>query len=153
MMRVVFRPPHESDLDRLAARMREMDRRECELIAGLPPRQALAECVANSEGRAMLAEIDGEPVCVFGVSEASMLGGDGYPWMLCAEGVERHARALLVLTPRFLGEMRAQYERLSNVVHAHNRAAIAFIRWCGFKLGESFQVKGEPFVRFEWERA
>lgn len=152
MMRVVFRRPTESDLDAIAAAMRPMDAKECLLVAGLPAREALKECVANAEW-ASVALIDDKPVCVFGLTEASMLGGDGYPWMLCAEGVERHARTLLICAPRFVGEMQAQCERLSNVVHAHNRSAIRFLKWCGFTFGEEFHVKGEPFLTFSWERA
>lgn len=151
MRRVVFRPPTPSDLDALAREMRAIDRKECELVAGLPPREALEECVSGA-ANATVAEVDGRVVCVFGYSEASFLGGDGYPWMLCGEGIERHARTLLTCAPRFVGEMQAQCERLSNVVHAHNRAAIRFLKWCGFSFGESLTVKGEPFLHFEWRR-
>lgn len=150
-MRVVFRAPTEADLDALAASMRPMDVKECDLIAGCAPREALAQCVANAEW-STVALIDGAPVCVFGLSEASFLGGDAYPWMLCTKGIERHARTLLTCAPRFLGEMQAQSERLSNVVHGHNHSAIRFLRWCGFSFGEVFEVKGEPFLRFSWER-
>lgn len=150
-MRVVFRPPTESDLDAIAANMRKLDRKECEVIAGLSPRAALAQCVEGA-ANPVVAEIEGRPVCVFGVSEASFLGQDGYPWMLCAEGIERHARVLLTVTPRFLGEMMDEFEHLSNVVHADNRSAIRFLRWCGFSFGEAFDVKGETFLKFEWRR-
>lgn len=151
MMRVVFRPATGSDLDAIAGDMRAMDVKECEMIAGLPPREALAQCVDGSDD-ATVAEIDGKAVCIFGVIEASMLGQDGYPWMLCANGIERHARVLLTCTPRFLSEMMATHEHLANVVHAHNRSAIRFLRWCGFSFGEEFHVNGQPFLRFEWRR-
>ncbi len=149
MMRVTFRPPTESDLDYIAAHMREMDRKECELIAGLPPREALAQCVEGASAP-IVAEIEGAPVCIFGVNDVSFLGGDGYPWMLCAEGIERHARAVLICAPRFIAEFQRGFERLTNVVHADNRSAIRFLKWCGFSFGEVFHVKGEPFLRFEW---
>lgn len=152
MMRVIFRPPTPSDLDALAASMRAMDRKECAIISGLSPREALEEGVANSPN-ATVAEIDGQVVCAFGCADASFLGGDGYPWLLCAEGIERHARTMLTCAPRFVGEMRGERERLSNVVHADNRSAIRFLRWLGFMFGEVFHVKGEPFLPFEWTRA
>lgn len=150
-MRVTFRPPTPSDLDALAANMREIDQKECRLIAGLEPRAALAHCVEGGEG-VTLAEIDGKPVCIFGWTPASFLEPEGYPWMLCANAIERHARVLLTCTPRFLGEMQSQCERLSNVVHAHNRSAIRFLSWCGFSFGDMIEVKGEPFVYFEWRK-
>jgi hypothetical protein len=151
MMRVTFRPPTPSDLDDLAARMREMDRKECELVAGLAPREALQQCVDGGEA-ATVAEVDGKVACIFGWTPASFLGADGYPWMLCADGIEKHARILLTCAPRFLGEMQGECERLSNVVHAHNRSAIRFLAWCGFSFGEMLEVKGEPFIHFEWRR-
>lgn len=150
-MRVTFRPPTESDLDALAANMRAIDVKECEIISGLSPREALAEGVAGSPS-VTVAEVDGRVVCAFGVAEASFLGGDGYPWLLCAEGIERHARIMLTCAPRFVGEMQGACERLSNVVHADNRSAIRFLRWLGFSFGEMFHVKGEPFLPFHWER-
>lgn len=147
MMRVVFRPPTQSDLDALASSMRAMDVKECALIAGLAPREALAECVAGSEN-ASVAVIDGKVVCAFG-SIANFMGDEAHPWMLCAEGVEHHARALLVCAPRFLAAMRKPGQRLHNVVHADNRPAIRFLRWLGFVFGETFAMKGERFVTFE----
>lgn len=151
-MRAVFRPPTEQDLDALASRMRAMDVLECEIVAGLAPREALASCVAGAAWSSVM-EIEGEVVCAFGVTEADFYGDDAAPWMLCAEGVERHAKTILTLTPRFYGEMQQGRERLANLVHAHNRSAIRFIKWCGFEFGEEVSVRGEPFLPFEWRRA
>lgn len=151
-MRVTFRIPTESDLDQLAQTMRPMDVKECDLILGLSPREALAECVGDAQW-CSLAEVDGKPVCIFGLSQGSFLGEEAHPWMLCAEGIEAHARALLICAPRFLGEMLQSAETLSNVVHAHNRSAIRFLKWLGFSFGDEIAVKGEPFLHFEMRRA
>lgn len=151
MMRVVFREPTASDLDTLAATMRPMDALECRLVSGKSPRQALEDGVAEAAW-ALVAEIDGEIVCCFGLTEASFFGEEAHPWMLCADGVERHARVVLTCSKRFLQQMREGAERLSNIVHAHNRSAIRFLKWCGFAFGDQMTIKSEPFLEFSWSR-
>lgn len=151
MIAVTFRPPTESDLDALGATMRAMDVMECRAVSGLAPREALAEAVADSLW-AYAAEIDGEVVCIFGVAPDGLLGEEAAPWMLCAEGIEHHAKAVMLCSKRFLLEMQAQFERLANVVHADNRSAIRFLKWCGFSFGETMMIEGEPFLVFEWRR-
>lgn len=146
-MRVTFRPPTPADLDALSKSMRPIDAFECKLVLGLEPRDALEACVTDSIS-ASAAIIDGRVVCVFGYSE-SFLGEEAYPWLLCADGIERHARTMLTCAPRFLGEMGRPGQRLANIVHAHNRSAIRFLRWLGFRFGAEIMVKGEPFLPFE----
>ena len=151
MIAVTFRPPQEADLDWLAANMRAMDALECRVAGGHEPRQALAEGVDASLW-CYVAEVDGKLVCAFGVAPDGLLGEEGAPWMLCAEGIERHAKAVLICARRFILEMRHQFERLANVVHADNRSAIRFLKWCGFEFGERFDINGEPFLAFDWRR-
>lgn len=151
MISVTFRAPTESDIDYLAENMREMDVRECRLVGGSSPREALAEGVKGSLW-AYVAEIDGKPVCLFGVASDGLLGDEGAPWMLSVEGIERHARTLLVCAPRFVRSMTETFERLANVVHADNRSAIRFLKWCGFEFGEVLIFGGERFFVFEMTR-
>lgn len=141
-------PPTGADLDYLASHMREMDRRECELVGENSPREILDQCVDSADW-AYVAEIDGKPVCIFGLTTHDAFGGEAAPWFLAIEGIERHAKALLQLTPGYLHRMRAGSERLFNLVHAHNRSAIRYLKWCGFKMGDRLDVKGEPFILFE----
>lgn len=150
-MRVSFRPPTLSDLDAIAASMRPMDVKECEVVLGAPPREALSQCVAKAEW-ASVAEVDGKPVCIFGLTDDETSLDGGFPWMLSTDAIERHARIVLTVAPRFVGEMRAARERLANIVHAHNHSAIRFLKWCGFAFGETVKIKGEPFLQFYWER-
>jgi len=131
--------------------MREMDVMECRLAGGHEPSEALAEGVAGSLW-CYVAEVDDEIVCAFGVAPDGLLGEEGAPWMLCADGIERHAKAVLICAKRFITEMQGQFERLANVVHAHNRSAIRFLKWCGFEFGAAFDIEGEPFLAFEWRR-
>lgn len=151
MMQVIFREPTASDLDALAANMRPMDVLECRLIAGKAPREALQDCV-DSAAWALAADVGGEIVCCFGLSEATFFGDEAHPWMLCANGIERHARTVLVCARRFVAQMQRETETLCNIVHAHNRSAIRFLKWCGFAFGDQMTIKGEPFLNFSWVR-
>lgn len=141
-------PPTYADLDYLAAHMREMDRVECDLMGGDVPREVLAQCVRDADW-AYVAEVDGKPVCVFGMTTQDVFGGIAAPWFLAAEGIERHARALLQLSPAYINRMKGGCERLFNLVHAHNRSAIRYLKWCGFTMGDKVDVKGQPFILFE----
>ena len=151
MIAVTFRPPTEADLDYLALNMREMDVRECWLVGGVGPREALATGVRDSLWT-YVAEIEGKPVSMFGVAPDGLLGDDGAPWMLSVEGVERHARTTLLCAPRFVRAMSDSFERLANVVHADNRSAIRFLTWCGFAFGQPVKIGGEAFLPFEMTR-
>lgn len=152
MIQVTFREPTEADLDALAANMREMDKLECRVAGGHAPREALTLGVEHSLWT-YVAEVEGQVVCAFGVAADGLLGEEGRPWMLCAEGIERHARAILICSRRFLRDMQTSFETLANVVHADNRSAIRYLKWCGFSLGEAFDFQGERFVPFEMKRA
>lgn len=153
MIAVTFREPTPSDLDWLAEHMRAIDKLECRVAGGHDPREAL-QLGADHSLWAYVAEVDGHPVCAFGVASESLLGdGEGRPWMLCAEGIERHARAILICSRRFLREMQASFETLANIVHADNRIAIRYLKWCGFLFGDAFVHEGERFLPFEMKRA
>lgn len=149
---ILFRPPTKADIEAVAANMRAMDRRECEVLGKHGPKEALEEGVALSQW-SFAAEIEGEVVCIFGVAAESMLSEDASPWLLGVEGIERHARELILGTKAYLGRMRAEYQTLANYVHAHNRPAIRYLKWCGFSFGEEIEVEGEPFLPFEMKRA
>lgn len=150
---ILFRQPTASDVRHLSMHMRQSDQLECRLVANKTPAAAIDECLDQSLW-AFAAEVDGAGVImIFGLIPADLISDEGYPWMLCVEGVEAHVRYLVKLAPDFLGRMQSECERLSNVVHANNYAAIRFLKWCGFQFGDAFVWKGEPFLPFEWRRA
>jgi ribosomal protein S18 acetylase RimI-like enzyme len=152
-MSVVFRPATSADADDLAQSMRAIDRVECVAVSGLAPRAALEMSMASADW-SIAAEESGKVWCIFGVSPGDFLADEGHPWMLAAEGIERHpsaARALLELGRYWVQSMR--YSLLSNLVHRDNAAAIRWLRRLGFEFGRSEARGGEPFVWFWMERA
>lgn len=147
---IIFRPPSDADLIHIAANMREMDKLECAILGNHEPLQALRDGVDASDW-CFAAEVEGEAVCVFGVASDGLLSDDGSPWLLGTKQLERCARELLTGTKAYFPRMCEQYETLSNYVHAHNRQAIRYLKWCGFSFGEEVMVRGEPFVPFSMD--
>lgn len=147
MIQVKFRPPTESDLDFLAENMREHDVLECRLVGNVGPREALKQ---GAEGAlwAYVALVKDEPIALFGVTPDGLLSDDASPWLLSIKGIERHAKVVMTCAPRFVAAMHESFERLSNVVHADNRSAIRFLKWCGFEFGETVEIGGAPFLPF-----
>lgn len=149
-MRVILRPPTPSDVAEVAANMRAIDVMECKLVADLGPIEALQEAVEISD-EAYAAEVEGKVISIFGLN-TSFLGEEGYPWMLSIEGIERHARVVLTVSARYAERWRSKCETLANIVHADNRQAIRYLKWCGFEFGSAIEVKGAPFLPFYWRR-
>ena len=150
MTPVVFRAPLDSDLRHIAEHMRAIDALECTLTVERSPYEALLQSVEHSDW-CEVALVDDQPQCVFGAAtlHESLLGDDGAPWMLGAQSMCRHAKALLIHSRPKVEAMRWRYQRLFNIVHAHNRASIRWLKWLGFSFGDEVKVKGHPFLQFE----
>lgn len=146
---IAFRPPRSADLEHVASNMRAIDALECRAIGEHSPLEALQQGVAESDW-SFVAEIDEVPMCIFGVAGEGMLSNVAAPWLLGVDGIERHARTLLAYTPYFLGRMRAEYDELTNMVHASNRHSIRYLQWCGFSFGTPFERNGELVMSFRW---
>lgn len=152
-MSVTFRAPTPKDVAQLARTMRPIDALECRCVGGHEPEEALEEAVSASLW-CYAAEVAGDVACMFGVAPGSLLDDEAAPWLLSADGIERHGRQVLAHARPFIERMRGDYERLYNVVHADNRAAIRFLRWGGFSfLDDALCYGGEPFWGFEMRRA
>lgn len=149
---IIFRPPTAEDVAHVAERMRAADVLECRLLGRHGPKEALVNGIAHSLW-AFAAEVDGETQCIFGVASEGLLSEEGSPWLLGVDGIERHARELIAGTKAYLARMQLEFETLSNYVHANNRNAIRYLRWCGFSFGEPVEVDGEAFLPFEMKRA
>lgn len=127
--------------------MREADRIEVRAF-GKSPRRALEHGLAASLW-ALTALVDDEPHAMMGVAPRSMIEGVGIPWMLGSERIYDHARDLARYGPGIIGEMRASFERLENVVHIQNHRALRFLRHFGWQVSDEPEVIGGlEFVRF-----
>jgi len=133
----------------LAPRLRRADADEVWAAARLTPEEAPRQSLALSL-RAWAGLADDEVMCLFGLAPLSLLTGWGAPWLLGADGLERHANAFLRRNRAMVADMRALCPRLENRVDARNAVSIRWLRWLGFTLHPAtpWGPDGLPFHRF-----
>lgn len=95
-----------------------------------------------------------ELVTMFGVSPASMIGGNGTPWLVGTSRIEKYQKTFLRHCHPVLRQMLAVYPRLENYVDERNHVAKAWLHWLGFRLEEAapYGALGLNFHRFHMER-
>lgn len=149
-MRAEVVPADEAHVAIIAAGMRQADRDEIWAASHVAPEAALRQGLRTST-IAWAGLIDGEPVCLFGVSPLSIVSGDGVPWMLGTEAVVRHQRTFLRHCRSCVDRMRAVYPTLTNYVDDRNTASKRWLRWLGFEIDEPapYGVEGRMFRRFQ----
>lgn len=135
------------DVNRLANRMRDIDRREAAAF-GHSPKRALVNGLRAST-LCWTVTLDGEPVAMFGVAPVSILNRTGAPWMLGTYAISRSHRAILKLAPPLLRAMLDDYPRLENLISVDNVTSIAWLDRLGFAFDDDVRyVGGEAFRRF-----
>lgn len=114
------------------------------------PLSAMRKGMFNSTGRALTGMIAGEPVCMWGIAEGSLLGNVGVPWMIGSARLDAHAMTFLRRCASQLDQLAAGYELLSNWIDARNTKAIRWLRWLGFTVeaAEEYGFDRKPFHPF-----
>lgn len=147
-----FRRVLRSDVAYVAHNMREIDIREVLLLKGMPPYEGLSDCVANARWSMTMAIGQGfsaEPIAIFGVTPATVMGQIGRPWLLGTDGFGRkNARPIVESTRTMVDLMHAEFPVLQNWAHVDNTLALRWLQWAGFSLGEETLFEGERFVEF-----
>ena len=80
--------------------------------------------------------VDGEPICMFGLAKGDLLSGSGVVWLLGCDLAKKHKRVFLKISKPIIDEMLTICPRLSNMVHAKNKASIRWLKWLGFTIEE-----------------
>lgn len=148
--RIAIVPATDMHVAELAPRMRAADVREIEAALGVAPLAALAMSLRRST-EAWAGTVDGAVACVFGVGPLSLLGGEGCPWLLGSELVERSAFAFARRNRAMVARWLATYPVLRNHVDARNIKAIRWLGWLGFEVKPPvpYGVSRLPFHPFE----
>jgi hypothetical protein len=130
--------------------MRAADRAEVWALGRHSPVQAVVRSIAVS-AEAWVFTADGVPLAVFGVAPVTGHPGVGSPWLLGADGVQRHVRPFLALGREYVGRWLGEYPRLYNVVDARNRSSIRWLSALGFAFHPAVPVGPEqrPFLPFD----
>ena len=147
---ITMLPAIEEDARELALVLRAEDRDEV-LALGRDPVEGLLQSVACA--REAWTYRDGSRIiCMAGVGPLSLIGHAGVPWVLGSDLVPAHRRAFLVETRRTVARWLTIFPLLSNVVDARYDAAIRWLRWLGFTIGEPFPL-GQGLFRAAYKKA
>ena len=130
--------------------VRQADIEEVKASSGKDMRTALLDALRYSD-HAWAGIIDGEVACIFGVGSLSILSDVGVPWLIGTDAINRHSRAFLRRNLWVVALMRERYPVLRNWVDARNTAAIRWLKWLGFTLGDPapWGAAQLPFHPFE----
>lgn len=146
---VEIRPAVEADGQALLEALRPADIAEAQAAGFEPAEAVLASLRASSV--AMTGLVNGELACVFGVVPVSLLGGVGCPWLLGTPVLDRHARVLVRLAPKYIWLMRSRFPHLVNHVHTEHTESVRWLRRLGFRFSEPWlhPETGATFYTFE----
>jgi hypothetical protein len=144
---ITIGPASPAHIGRIATRMRDADRRECEAF-GRSPKQALRTGLKASS-LCWTGKKDGRPGAMFGATSRNEIEGVGIAWFLGTDEVFGCARELLALGPAVIEAMHRRFRRLENLVSSDNEAAIRLLGHWGFEIGsDTMDVNGVEFRPF-----
>lgn len=127
--KVVVRKSRFKDCYILAKTMREADKREVYLLAGMSPKQALIESFNSSPLERYTVVLNGEVICMFGVGVSNNARW-ATPWLLGSEKIKTIPVTFIRESKRYLKKW--QHPLLLNYVHAENTLSIAWLKALGF---------------------
>ena len=139
--------PYAEDL---AENMCQRDRDECWAAGHRTPLEAIKESF-HASPNAKMGLYKGRVICMYGVAEISILSNIGVPWLLGTDEIEEHAKYFLRQNRYYMNDIKKKYSYLFNFVDARNTVAIRWLKWLGFRVGETqpFGPDDMPFHKFE----
>lgn len=140
-------------VDRLLPHVRQADKEEFESGWGMTPEQVLEYGLLHSSF-CWAGIADGDVVAIFGVTPASILTGNGTPWLVASDRLEKYSRAFIRHSRPLLAGILETFPRLENYVDARNVAAKQWLHWMGFRLYDPVPAgpNGVLFHRFNMEK-
>jgi hypothetical protein len=133
----------EDDARELAPLLRPEDRAEV-LALGLDPIDGLLQSLIGAQ-EAWTYRAEGQIVCMAGITPLSLIGRTGVPWLLGSELVVQHRRVFMVETCRMVARWLTLFDVLRNVVDDRYDAAIRWLSWLGFEIGDPFPLANGKF--------
>ena len=147
MADVLYRRPHPGDLERVLSSIRKADLEECEALFGAGSLQAVTSRTLAGAVDSWVAEVDGEPVAIFGVS-GDLLGA-GHPWMFGTDAIDGNARSLMRDCGGYIQQMLGAFPRLTNLVDVRNKKYIRWLKRIGFTILPPVAMGQGTFHPFE----
>lgn len=128
----LYEKPGANLAEGLAAGLRDADRLELE-HAGHDPLDAIVRSIRASQWSYAAVE-DREVLAIWGLVVDPLLAGYGTPWLLTANGVERHQRMFLEQSRFWVGWMLHRVPRLTVLIDSEYKQALRWAKWLGFEL-------------------
>ncbi len=146
-----FRDACAYDAHHIGAHMRASDAKECFLMSGKGPEEALLCSIQQSRYAISVIEY-GKPILAFGVKDAAALGDYGVIWMLSTKRVKEIPRTFVRGSIDVVSTFLRFYSCLENYVYSENHVSRRWLRWLGFKETGAHVISGETFYHFCRER-
>ena len=149
-MHLSVRDMQQSDIDHLAANLRDEDVLELKAQNGLTPEVALKVVLVVARRCKVICGPNDIPVGVFGVSDTHTVGL-GSIWMMATPDLLKHQRQFLRECREGIYEISKGYSCVFNYTDARNTVHHRWLKWCGFtfiKEHENFGQDSEPFYEF-----
>lgn len=147
-MQPYYRPTIKTDLEPLAAILREADKKEVRASSGKNPIEALTFCFEVSEECNSIIHNDK----VIGMFGCSRINEDmGSPWLLGSDHIPEIKRAVLTVSKQWVEDKQKEYKILLNYIDKRNRYAFNWLKYLGFNFVrevEKFGVEERPFIEF-----
>lgn len=145
---VEVRESVQSDILPIAVNMRREDAKEVWDSHLYSPYRALNKGM-KSRGKSWTIVVDGVPIGMVGVSDRSLIGRGGTPWLLGTDKLTDSKRLFLLYSKIILKNMSEGYDKLENYISTENKPSMIWLRHLGFKFGEEIEsVTGVMFRRF-----
>ena len=153
---IILLPARDVDARELAPVLREEDRAEVLALLGPVhpvegPCDSLFQSLASAREAWTARDARGRIICMTGVSQMSLIGSTGVPWLLGSDLVTAYRRVFLVESRRMVAHWLTLFEVLQNVVDARYGAALRWMRWLGFEIGPPFALAHGLFRRVSKE--
>ena len=137
------------DANLFADKLREADKEEIRAASGWSSVDALSYGIAKSNVTFVAETEDGEPICIFGVSEHPLQKGWGIPWMVGTDLIQDYFVAFLRDGKQtLLPLITTLYPNLVNLVDSRNTVHIRWLRLMGFEIDTRPMIMTDPNVPF-----
>lgn len=132
-------PATEDDAHELAPQLRAPDRAEV-IALGIEPVEGLLQSLHSSQEAWTARTPEGAIICMAGVCPATLTGPTGVPWLLGSDLVPVYRRPFMLETRAMVARWLTLFPVLRNIVDARYAAAIRWLRWLGFTIGEPLPI-------------
>jgi hypothetical protein len=149
-MNYYMTPAVEADAYTFADKLREDDKAEIHAASGWHPVDALLFGIRGSNKVTSVWTEQGEPICIFGVSDHPGDTSVGIPWMLGTPLIKDFFVPFLrdgksTLLPIITGG----YETLCNYADSRNTVHLRWLKWMGFSIDrDNPAILSDPDVPF-----